>query len=431
MWLAYTLCPAPRQVPEEQHHPPHSPHRIEGKGNGIKTVIPNMSDIAKSLARPATYPTKFFGIELGAQVKCDAAADRYIVNGAHDAEKLATLLDSFITKFVLCPSCNNPETDLEFQGSGNSKDEVILRRCKACGAVHPCDKGHKLCTFIQRNPTEEMLGKGGKGAKKGAKARGAASPDGSDGGGGEGEAEGMGSDDEITRRIEREAAALRRRQGGDGEEEDDNDWAADTSEAAVAARMRELAVSGAVAKLMGGEDGEAEGGAGAAEDGDGDDPADHLAAWLADAPERHSDTEIRAKIKELGVRSDKALGVLACELFTDRILADRQIAAHQRLLAGLVKNEKCQRALLGGMERLLGVKHAAALLAKTPLVLKALYDAELVEEETLLAWAEKPGKKWVDRRVAKDVRAKAEPFIAWLRDAESGSSGSDEEEEEE
>jgi translation initiation factor 2 beta subunit (eIF-2beta)/eIF-5 len=32
--------------------------KIEGKGNGIKTVIPNLSDIAKALARPAAYPIK-------------------------------------------------------------------------------------------------------------------------------------------------------------------------------------------------------------------------------------------------------------------------------------------------------------------------------------------------------------------------------------
>jgi translation initiation factor 5 len=41
----------------------------------------------------------------------DEKNDRYIINGAHDAEKLATVLDSFIEKFVLCPSCNNPETE--------------------------------------------------------------------------------------------------------------------------------------------------------------------------------------------------------------------------------------------------------------------------------------------------------------------------------
>lgn len=28
--------------------------KIEGKGNGIKTVLPNMSDVAKALSRPPT-----------------------------------------------------------------------------------------------------------------------------------------------------------------------------------------------------------------------------------------------------------------------------------------------------------------------------------------------------------------------------------------
>ena len=28
--------------------------KVEGKGNGVKTVIPNMVDIAKSLERPPT-----------------------------------------------------------------------------------------------------------------------------------------------------------------------------------------------------------------------------------------------------------------------------------------------------------------------------------------------------------------------------------------
>jgi len=75
--------------------------KIEGKGNGIKTVIPNMSDVARALSRPPTYITKFFGCELGAQTPLDEKNDRYIVNGAHDAARLRELLDGFIDKFVL------------------------------------------------------------------------------------------------------------------------------------------------------------------------------------------------------------------------------------------------------------------------------------------------------------------------------------------
>ena len=46
--------------------------KVEGKGNGIKTVISNMSEIAKALERPPMYPTKYFGCELGAQTNFDA-----------------------------------------------------------------------------------------------------------------------------------------------------------------------------------------------------------------------------------------------------------------------------------------------------------------------------------------------------------------------
>lgn len=45
--------------------------KVEGKGNGIKTVIVNMIDVAKAIGRPATYPTKYFGCELGAQTQFD------------------------------------------------------------------------------------------------------------------------------------------------------------------------------------------------------------------------------------------------------------------------------------------------------------------------------------------------------------------------
>jgi translation initiation factor 5 len=75
--------------------------KVEGKGNGIKTVIVNMVDVGKALARPAEYPTKYFGCELGAQTQMDKKNDRYIVNGSHNGDKLQEILDSFIEKFVL------------------------------------------------------------------------------------------------------------------------------------------------------------------------------------------------------------------------------------------------------------------------------------------------------------------------------------------
>lgn len=75
--------------------------KIEGKGNVIKTVVPNMADITRALSRPPTYLTKLFSCELGAQTPFNDKNERYIVvNGV------------FIDKFVLCCSCKIPEMDL-------------------------------------------------------------------------------------------------------------------------------------------------------------------------------------------------------------------------------------------------------------------------------------------------------------------------------
>lgn len=42
----------------------------------------------------------------------DNKIGRYIVNGAHEGPRLQDMLDGFIKKFVLCPECDNPETEL-------------------------------------------------------------------------------------------------------------------------------------------------------------------------------------------------------------------------------------------------------------------------------------------------------------------------------
>lgn len=122
--------------------------KVEGRGNGIKTVIVNMAEVAKALNRPATYPTKYFGCELGAQTHIDQKNGRFIVSGSHSATKLQDLLDVFIRKYVLCPECDNPETDLFVV----AKKVTISQSCKACGYRGCIKVHHKLNTFILKNP---------------------------------------------------------------------------------------------------------------------------------------------------------------------------------------------------------------------------------------------------------------------------------------
>ena len=172
--------------------------KIEGKGNGIKTVIPNMADVARALSRPATYPTKFFGCELGAQTSFDEKNERYIVNGAHDANRLRELLDAFIDKFVLCRSCKNPETELIIIKQGRNED--IIRDCKACGERTGVDMRHKLIPFILKNPPVKIkkgkkknVGDAADGVGGGANAEGEENHD--------EEKDGNESDDYLTKKI--------------------------------------------------------------------------------------------------------------------------------------------------------------------------------------------------------------------------------------
>lgn len=388
---------------------PRIQSKVEGKGNGIKTVIPNMSAIGKSLSRPPTYSTKFFGCELGAQVKFDIKNDRYIVNGAHDASKLAELLDLFIKKFVLCSSCQNPETDLIV-----TKDQFIVLDCKACGARSDADMRHKLVAFIIKNPPVSKSGSGGKKDRKGKKnkgddANGNGSP--ADGNSQMNSGDEDEGDDEITRRINAEAADLPNAANSD--DHDDEDWSVDTSADAVARRMKDLAVD--VSKMTGEEDDEEAGGS----------KYELFGEWLTEHMDA-SNTDIYAKAEEMEVSDKhKALQVIAQVVFTENVM--KEIPKRVELLTKFGTTEKHQRSLLGGIERLVGINHRS-LLPKISLILKSLYDADVLDEEVILKWGAKPSRKYVDKETSKEVRKKAEAFLSWLETAEDEDSEDDEDE---
>eukprot|EP00769_Ergobibamus_cyprinoides_P001599 gnl/Ergobibamus_cyprinoides/2656.p2 GENE.gnl/Ergobibamus_cyprinoides/2656~~gnl/Ergobibamus_cyprinoides/2656.p2 ORF type:complete len:100 (+),score=26.11 gnl/Ergobibamus_cyprinoides/2656:72-371(+) len=93
--------------------------RIEGRGNGIKTAIDNMSGLASALGRDPRHLTKFFGFELGSQSRFDPKTGFATINGAHDLRALNGHLKTFITEFVLCPQCGLPETHFKPSNEGH------------------------------------------------------------------------------------------------------------------------------------------------------------------------------------------------------------------------------------------------------------------------------------------------------------------------
>jgi len=138
--------------PQYRYKMPRLVSKKEGRGNGSKTCIVNMSDVARALHRPPQYTTKWFGCELGSMTTYttkEGEGERAIINGHHDTPIFQTMLDKFIEKYVLCEQCHLPEIDM------NVKKGVIVARCAACGWAGDLDNNHKLAAFISKNPPDE------------------------------------------------------------------------------------------------------------------------------------------------------------------------------------------------------------------------------------------------------------------------------------
>ena len=95
----------PVDDPEYRYKMPAVFGKIEGSGNGIKTAIPNITNVAFSLHRDPGEVNKFFGCELGAQTTYNEETDRAIVNGAHTDDTLQKLIHRYVEGFVICPTC--------------------------------------------------------------------------------------------------------------------------------------------------------------------------------------------------------------------------------------------------------------------------------------------------------------------------------------
>ena len=317
--------------------------KIEGKGNGIKTVIVNLTSIANSLARPGAYVIKYFGFELGAQTNTNPADDRWIINGAHEASKLQDYLDGFINKFVLCKECKNPETEVIF------KDGNIVLDCKACGKRSMVDPRLKLSGFILK--TQPKKGKKDKAEKKAARKAKAdkgeakdnenasgsenASENGSNDNNGNGDvALDAPSDDELVRQAEELQQST---------EVKDDDWAVDMSPEAVKARQQQLPDDLKQKLVLGGGGGDEDDD----EEGGGNSTYDQLANWIEEQTAEKGDVskvddlQIYLKAKELGIEAKhRTLVILALTLFDDNIV--KQIPKR----AGMLKNVSLRKFIL-------------------------------------------------------------------------------------
>lgn len=76
----------------------------------------------------------------------------------------------------------------------------------------------------------------------------------------------------------------------------------------------------------------------------------------------------------------------------------------------MVTSERHQKALLGGLERLVGLMHPS-LVPAVPKLLMEFYQADILEEDVITQWGTHVSKKYVDKDTSKKVRKASEPFL--------------------
>lgn len=421
--------------------------KIEGRGNGIKTNIVNMVDIAKALARPAAYTTKYFGCELGAQSKFDEKTGTSHVNGAHDTAKLAGLLENFIKKFVQCYGCGNPETEIII-----TKSQMINLKCAACGFVSEVDMRDKLTTFILKNPPETKKGSKDKKAMRRAEK--------------ERLKEGEAADEEL-KKLKKEAAKKKGSAGGlkdtapkapgkkkshhsdedhspsgsqeddnegavaaGGESDDDVEWQTDTSAAAAQQRIQEQlnAVTASMVMLSANEDKPKSGKNSPGREGipkvngqaNGNKSADvhvELVDAIKDYISQGSPADkLKSFLESLTGTAQEITEALLEALFDGVGKGfSKEVVKKKNYIAAAVQEDGSQPTLLHAIESFCG-KASPEAAKEVGLVLKALYDNDMLEEEFIVEWYEK-GVHGANK--SSPIWKNVKPFVDWLQSAES------------
>ncbi|KAJ7549746.1 hypothetical protein O6H91_07G066400 [Diphasiastrum complanatum] len=431
--------------------------KIEGRGNGIKTNLVNMVDVAKALARPPSYTTKYFGCELGAQSKFDDKTGTATVNGAHEMSKLAGLLENFIKKYVQCYGCGNPETEIVI-----SKTQLITLKCAACGYVSDVDMRNKLTTFILKNPPEQKKsGKDKKGMRRAEKERLK-----------EGEVV-----DEESKKVKKdvkkkkgqddEKRASKKKSGGsedeqlspvssqadddeDQEEDDGVQWQTDTSAEAAQRRINEQLTSATSEMVMLQNSSDDPQTAPRAKDTKDKDSKSKLKKRIFKNSETVAKDQDLPNVEELSLHNKLVKDFKAClkngltpaelasivhskdspmqEVFSAYFQAlfdgiskglAKEVGKKKLYLAKVVHDEASQKLLLGAVEEFCSLA-GSEMGKEVSLVLKTLYDEEIVEEEQILGWFDKGISKCGTGKLC-SVRKHAHPFVEWLRNAEAES----------
>lgn len=391
----------PVDDPNYRYKMPKVVGKIEGKGNGIKTVIVNISDLALALHREPGEINKFFGCDIGAQTTYNEKDGKAIVNGAHTDQVLQRSIHKYIEEFVLCPNCKLPETHYKID-----KREDIYHRCKACGAKELVNMGHKLTTYIlaqdKKAKKEKKKGKDkdkdkeaeAKEKKKKAKK---SSKD-------------KDSDDEKKKskkdKKKKDKKKKDKKEKKSSSDEEQPEEAANDDDSAVT----EAGVDDEGAMLL---------------------AVEGVKGSLKESPDM-SVVDIVELVKNQqmasALKSHERIHIFMYSVISENFFKNKEIEKYVPIISKITNGGiEMQRHLISSVEGLC-VQHIQPKFF--PVILKQLYDEDALSEDVILEWAFDGRTDYtleiVDEEARANLRGKAEQFVAWLQeDSDSDDSDSD------
>ena len=106
---------------------------VKGHLEGNKTVLINLTKIAKDLGRDIEHLLKYLLRELATPGKI--IRGRIVLGTKVSATKINKKIKKYASEFVFCSECNKPDTELVEEKGG-----ILYLKCLACGSKKPAKK---------------------------------------------------------------------------------------------------------------------------------------------------------------------------------------------------------------------------------------------------------------------------------------------------